>query len=180
VLLRRAISMINIIDFLKEEKTESFQIGCGMPIGYVAGLPIISKKGDKVLLKVPFLKYKVTGVVDKTLVFPVKYVLTYSLPDMKPVGFEDLEYNSAFRKLEFDKPIGYFRHEAIKSWSKKTYKAKKEELMGLYDKLATALVENGAFSEEESFKALLKTVIEPSVMPIYKALDGKFYDKYLA
>ena len=173
---------INILNFLKVAKTSDFQLSCGMPLGYVSGLPIVSIQGGKVCLKVPFLKYKVTGEVDKTLVYPVKYVITYSIPSMLPVGFEDLSYNEAFRKVNFNEPIGFFRHDAIKTLDKMAYKKKKEELLSMYDKLASALVNNTAYSleEETAFKDLLGMMLEPSVKPIYQVIDKKFYDKFLA
>ena len=173
---------ININKFLKEAKTSDFQLNCGMPLGYVTGFPIISAVGKKLCLKVPFLKYKVTGEVDKTLVYPVKYVITYSLPDMKPVCFEDLSYNKAFSKIDFSQPIGFFRHDAIKNLNKAAYKEKKEELIGMYDKLASALINNTPYTREDEaeFRNLLSIMLEPSVKPIYKSLDGKFYDKFLA
>ena len=171
---------INIIELMKEAKAGAFQLNCGMDMGYMADYPIISILGNKACLKIPFLKYKITGEIDKTLVYPVKYVLTYSLPDMRPVGFEDLQYNGMFRKVDFGKPVGYFRHEAIKSLTKKTYKAKKEELLNMYSDLAVSLINKVPFAREEEFKSLLGMMIEPSVKPIYKAIDREFYDKYLA
>lgn len=171
---------IDICKFLRKSKAEDFYLGCNMYMGYVAGLPIISAVGNKLCLKVPYLKYKVTGEVDKTLVYPVKYVLTYSLPDLKPVGFEDLEYNKTFRKVEFNRPIGYFRHDAIKALSKKEYADKKAELFSMYNELAASLIENKPYSRINEFKKLLNIIIEPSVKPIYKALDNTFYKNYLS
>ncbi|MBE7011237.1 MAG: hypothetical protein E7415_01025 [Ruminococcaceae bacterium] len=171
---------INIMEFLKEEKTGDFHLNCGLPIGYVAGFPIVAVKSGKACLKIPFLKYKITGQVDKTLVYPVKYVLTYSLPEMKPIGFEDLEYNIVFKHIDFNKPIGYFRHDAIKSLTKKAYAEKKNELLELYDDLAMTVVDKKPFSDGEEFKKVLNMMLEPSVKPIYKVLDRDFYDKYLA
>lgn len=173
------MNKINISKFLKEAKTSTFQSGCRMPMGYTAGLPIISAKCGKVCLKVPFLRYKVTGVVDKTLVFPIKYVLSYSMPNMFPIGFADLDFNVIFRKVDFTKPIGYFRHDAIKTLSKSEYESKRKELMAMYDELANALINNEAFKKEAEFKALLNMLIEPSLKPIYKVLDKEFYNKYL-
>ncbi len=171
---------IKIAEFLKSEKQSAFCLGCAMPLGYVAGFPIIGAVAGKLYLKVPFLKYKVTGEADKNLVFPVKYVLTYSLPDMKPVGFEDLEYNRVFKKVEFNKPIGFFRHEAVKNFSKAEYLEKKDELLSMYDDVIKALTEKIPYPRTAEFKKLLNVMIEPSVKPIYKALDKTFFDNFLA
>lgn len=171
---------INISAFLKKMKSGDFFRGCNMPMGYVADFPIISVIGEKPVLKVPFLRYKMTGEVDKTLVFPVKFVLTFSLPDMKPVAFEDLEYNKVFRKIDFTKPIGYFRHDAIKTLTKKDYAEHKAKLFTMYNQLATCVLEGQDFANDAEFKNLLGDLLEPSVKPIYKALDENFYNTYLA
>lgn len=171
---------INVAEIIKKAKASEFCLGCSMPIGYVPGYPIVSIVAGKPCLKVPFLKYKITGEVDKTLVYPVKYVLTYALPSMKAVGFEDLEYNSVFKKVDFSKPIGFFRHDEIKSLSKKEYKEKKDELFAMYDDFANAILNKKAFTKAGEFKKLLGIMLEPSVKPIYKALDEKFYDNFLA
>ena len=171
---------INIAKFIKKEKTSAFCLGCSLPIGYVADLPIIGVVSGKLCLKVPYLKYKITGEIDKTLVFPVKYVLTYSLPDLKPIGFEDLAFNPAFRKVDFNKPIGFFRHEAIKALSKAEYQKSRSELLSMYDNVIKAILTKTPYKGTSAFKKLLNTMLEPSVKPIYKALDKKFYDNFLA
>ena len=171
---------INIAELIKNEKKSAFYLGCALPLEYVTGLPIIGVKAGALCLKIPFLKYKVTGEVDKTLVFPVRYVLTYSLPDMKPIGFEDLAYNPVFKKVNFNKPIGFFRHEAIKSLSKEAYKEKKNELFAKYDEVIKAILNKTSYPHAKEFKDLLNMMIEPSVKPIYKAIDKKFYDSFLA
>ena len=166
--------------FLKSEKRSAFYEGCALPLGYVPGLPVIGAVAGKLCLKVPYLKYKITGEVDKTLVFPARYVLTYSLPDMRPVGFEDLAYNRAFRKVDFGKPVGFFRHDAIKSLTKKEYKEKRDALMSMYDEVIEAILAKKPYARGGEFKKLLGMMIEPSQKPIYKAIDKKFYDNFLA
>lgn len=171
---------MNIAKFLKEEKSGAFHLGCTLPLGYVAGLPTVGVVAGKPYLKVPFLKYKVTGEVDKTLVFPVRYVLTYSLPDLKPIGFEDLAYHRAFRKVDFNKPIGLFRHEAVKNLSKDEYAKKRNELFAMYDSMINAMLHKTSYTGMGQFKQLFNMLIEPSVKPIYRALDKTFCDNFLA
>lgn len=171
---------INIAEFIKKEKTSEFLLGCSLPLGYVSSLPIVGVVAGKLCLKIPYLKYKVTGEIDKTLVFPVKYVLSYSLPDLKPIAFEDLSFNPAFRKVDFNKPIGFFRHEAIKSLSKAEYQKSRNELLSMYDNVIKAIITKTPYSGTSMFKKLLGTILEPSVKPIYKVLDKKFYDNFLS
>ncbi len=172
---------IDIKSVINTLKTSNFLFECAMPLGYTAGLPVLQIVNDRLCLKIPYLKYKVTGEVDKTLVYPIRYVVTVLLPEGSIVGFEDLTMNDRFKNVHFYNPVGLFRHEAVKSFSKKEYNEKRDELMGMYDKVANALVYGDDYTEEDDnkFSELLKIMVEPSVLPIYKAIDRDFYDKYL-
>ena len=188
--------------FLKYIRTEKFILGAGMPLGYVAGYPIIQNINGKVCILIPYLRYKVTGKPDQTEVYPIKYTVTAAL---KPVGavkelipvsgkkempyilpadfikFEDLGYNKDFEKIKFDKPIGTFRHKAIQNLNKTEYTKMQDELYSLYDAIITAELngEEPQTADKLSFKQLIGTLLEPSLMYIYKMLDETFYNKYL-
>ena len=173
---------LDLTKLIKELKKSDFYLNSGIPLEYTCGLPVFETRSSGLCVKIPFLKYKVTGVVDKTLVFPVRYVITVSLPEKKCVAFEDLSYNNIFRKVDFSKPVGYFRHDAIKTLDKKEYKEKRAELFSLYDKIIATILSKNAVTEEDklAFSELLNIMIEPSLKPIYKVLSADFYDKYLS
>jgi len=172
---------IDIAEIIKNIKGNEFYLNCNIPLGYVDGYPVLSIKNSKLCLTIPFLKYKITGEVDKTLVYPVKYLITVSLPEGNVIGFEDLSFNPLFRKVNFDKPIGFFRHEAVKQYNKQEFKEKRAELYSMYDKIAMSILYNAPYDEasDSQFKELLNIMLEPSLRPIYKAIDKDFYDKYL-
>ena len=50
----------------------------------------------------------------------------------------------------------------------------------MYDKMIGAILGEAEYTQddEESFKELFNTLLEPSEKPIYKALDYDFYSKY--
>lgn len=52
----------------------------------------------------------------------------------------------------------------------------------MYDKLANAILYGEEYSDLEfsGFRELLNIMIEPSLKPIYKALDSDFYNTYFA
>lgn len=172
---------IDVAKIIKDVKTSGFFRNTEIPLGYVDGLPIITVKNEKPCLIIPFLKYKVTGVVDKTLVFPIKYYITVSLSDGKIIGYTDLSFEEMFKKIDFNKPIGFFRHEAVKNYSKFEYKEKKQQLYKMYDKIISAMLagETCDIFDVTDFTELLNIIIEPSLKPIYEALDKDFYNKYL-
>ena len=172
---------ISVSSILKELKTNDFVLHCAMPMGYVPGLPILQIKNEQLCLQIPFLKYRVTGEVDKTLVYPVRYTVTMVLPEKKIVAFRDLSLEPAFAAVDFSAPIGLFRHEAIRHLKKSEYNELREELFVQYDKVAAMLLFNAPYGEEDEEKmcGLIKQLIEPSLLPIYKSLDGDFFEKYL-
>lgn len=173
---------ISVSAILKELKTDGFVLHAGMPMGYLPGLPILEIRNEELCLTIPYLKYKVTGQVDKTLVYPIRFTLTLVLPELRVAEFRDLGYQSAFRKIDFTKPVGLFRHEAVKHLTKQAYQQSREELLGCYDKVIAALLygENYTQEDEARMQELLQMMVEPSLLPIYKELNADFYFKYLA
>lgn len=172
---------VDIQEVLKKIKTSDFLLACKIPLGYVPGLPILQIKNNRLCLVIPYLKYKLTGVVDKTLVFPIRYIITVTLPEIKVIGYSDLKFEPMFEKIDFSKPIGLFRHDKVKNLDKNQFKIKKDELMTEYNKIANALIFGDEYFEEdeEKMSKLLQMLVEPSQLPIYKVLDSDFYNKYL-
>ena len=84
-----------------------------LPLGYIPGMPIISIKNEQLVAMIPFLRYKKTGEKDRTLVYPIKYVLEYLIPEEKLVVFKDLSLDNNFANINFNQSIGFFRHDAI-------------------------------------------------------------------
>lgn len=171
---------IDLKRFLKELKTSPFVLGAEMPMGYSGGIPIFRILNGYLCLSVPFLKYRSTGETDKTLVYPIRYVVTYRLPEMTAAGFEDLSLDPQFDGIDFTKPIGLFRHEEIRHLNKKEYEKKRNELISLYEELADALIYDFDFSAEQQKKMaeLIQMLAEPSLRPIYKVIGKDFYNKY--
>ncbi|MCH5185011.1 MAG: hypothetical protein J1F64_02685 [Oscillospiraceae bacterium] len=176
------IPVVSIEQIKNNLKTNDFLLNCKIPMGYSQGLPVLMIKNDCLCVTFPYLKYKITGKVDKTLVFPLRYGITLEIPTEKIVCFEDYEYREEFRNIDFDKPIGFFRHEALKGYDKKQYNECRMKLMNEYDKAINAILGNTGYtpSDEKQMRELLQLLTEPSLLPMYKAIDSDFYNKYLA
>lgn len=162
-------------------KTNDFVRAAKIPLGYVPDYPMISGSSEKPVLVIPFLKYKVTGVVDKTLVFPVRYVLIYELKEKKFTGFYNLSKIKDFDDFDFEAPIGLFRHESIRDLDKNAYKEKQKELYKAYSAVINTLLDGQEPAETDisALKNLLGIMLEPSVRPFYKLLSPSFCQKYL-
>lgn len=153
-----------------------------LPLGYVQTIPIFNiKENGDLCLKVPFLKYRVTGIVDKTEVCPIKYLVTRLFPERTLLSCEDLAKNATFAKVDFSRPIGYFRHEAAKKLDEQAYNKAQQELYALYDALGDSLIKGIYFpvDKEKRLKELLKILVAPYLHRFYKAIDADFYEKYI-
>ena len=172
---------INTLQLVTGLRSDRFFVGCNIPFGYSANFPIVQRINGRTVLTVPFLKYKTTGIPDKTLVFPLRYCISFTVPDKKFIRFEDLSYNQDFENVNFQNPIGYFRHDSIKSYTRSEYTQKKTELYMLYDIIIAASISGMQPSEEDAaaFSGLLTTLLEPALKPYYQAIDRNFYRKYL-
>ena len=148
-----------------------------MPLGYSCGYPVIIVKQSRVCAVLPFLRYKVTGFVDKTEVYPVCFLVTYAIKDGVITAFEDLTENPVFENVDFGTPVGFFRHDSIKNLSKGEYKEKQAQLYSYYDSFIASLINKEEYPAEQlkEFRGLLSTLLEPSLKPFYEALYPSFY-----
>ncbi|MBR5640292.1 MAG: hypothetical protein IKW83_11285 [Muribaculaceae bacterium] len=166
--------------FLNEFKN-SKPVQAIIPLGYVPNLPIITSVNGQLCIHVPLMRYMVTGVVDKTLVFPVRYVFTVTIPEGAVISYEDLAYNGKFVNVDFSKPVGTFRHDAVKNLNKDEYAAVRSKLFAEYDKMIDFLANSAEYAETDKqvFMALLNQVLEPSLKPFYHAIDSNFAKRFI-
>ena len=165
---------------LKSLKSNPLILHSNITMGYVPGLPMLSVLNGNLCLKIPYLKYKITGEIDKTLVYPIKFVVTISVPEGVIVGIEDLAYNNVFANIEFNNPVGLFRHDSIKQFDKIAYFNLRNTLYAEYDKIVNHLSNQGNYTieDEKQFKSLLNLLVEPSLYPFYRVIDPDFSNKY--
>ncbi|MCD7715857.1 MAG: hypothetical protein LUI39_05335 [Lachnospiraceae bacterium] len=179
----KKISVKEMMDETRKMNTQigDFALNCRMPLQYRPAMPLFGKCGGKVFLTIPFNYYKITGVSDKTEVYPVRYAVTITLPDKTPVKFEDLSMSETFQTADLTKPVGYFRHDSIKDLSAVEYRELEEELYMLYNKKIEKLLSGGEENpeEERKFSGILRRILPPSLYSQYRALDPDFYYTYL-
>jgi len=175
------MNMKNLVSTLINDIRRREEIRLLMPMGYVPGIPMLSVVNDRLVAIVPYLRYKVTGVEDETLVFPIRYTATYSLPDMAFVDFSDLMFDPRFGDIEFNKSIGLFRHQAIKGLDKNEYQSLRAETLSSLDKLSDMLLFGSPYSltDDLTLQKQLQTIVEPSLKKYYKTIEPDFFNKYL-
>lgn len=152
-----------------------------VPMDYSPGMPVLTSRQDELCVEIPFLRYKVTGEKDRTLVYPVRYIAVYVIPEMQLISFEDLAYTEMSQSVDFNKPIGFFRHQSIINLTRKEYNdLRKRTLFGL-DELANSLLGGTDFDldKEKRLIADMSRIVEPSLYPLYKSIAPNFYNKYI-
>lgn len=179
-------SIRNIIKQIKSE----YLLHCRVPQDYSSGLPLLVYRNENLCMIVPYLRYRITGKKNGTLVFQIKYAVTVDLPPLpdpeaksteqalRIVRFEDLAYDPRFKDFEFNMPVGLFKHQAIIDLTKKEYNDLRDELFTLYDKLAVSLISGYDMDKEDvaRMRELFGRIVEPSTLKVYKMLDRDFYD----
>lgn len=170
----------SVKQLLKDLPTHPFVLGCGMQMGYAPGLPIMQIRNEQLCMMVPFLRYKMTGKTDQTLVYPIHYAVTLRLPEGQPVEYLDLSVDARFGKIDLGKPAGFFRHKAVQNLNREEYQALREELFMEYDRLSAALLYDEPYAQENEARMckLLQMLTEPALWPMYRTLDPYFYQKY--
>lgn len=170
----------NIQQTILDVKRSEFVRYSNMALGYVPGFPMLCVKNGYLCARIPFVRYQVTSVTDHTLVYPPRYLITIKVPEGVIVGYEDLMFNPFFKQADFSKPVGFFRHEAIKSLNKQEYEQARRVLFERYDEVIDGLSEGNYDSANDLELAnLLQRLIEPSLIPFYKAIEPDFCKKYI-
>lgn len=171
---------MNIVSLFFQGLRQRPELKAIILMGYTPGIPMLSVKQDSLCLIVPFLRYKITGEKDKTLVFPIRFVAEYLIPEGDMIKFEDLAYTPLAEKVDFNKACGIFRHKAIENMSKQEYESLRKHTLESLDKTADVLLEGTTYSkaDHELLCSQLQTIVEPSLWNFYKLLSPDFYYKY--
>jgi len=149
-----------------------------VPLGLGMGLPMLNIVGDTLCVTVPYYK-SVPRKDDKTLIFPTENIIIAKWPTGNILEFRSLRYDKEYQKIDFDKPVGTFRHEAVKQWNRGEYQKKKLELYCMYDTFISSLFSDELYTGEEDFSKLLGMIMEPSLRPFYKKIGREFYNKFV-
>ena len=168
-------------ELLKSLKTNEFLLHSNIPMGYTPGIPMLSLRNGEPCLVIPFLKYQMTGEIDKTRVFAPRFVVTVVMKEGKVVKYEDLVYDSRFEEVDFSKPVGLFRHSSIRHLKKDDYYKMRNEIYALLDALGDSMTGKMEFDEMDAmkFNKLYSLLLEPSMKPFYHAIDKTFFETYI-
>ena len=172
---------------------------CPIPLGYRACLPIVRKRGDHVLLIVPFNKVQKSKTPGVSAVFPIAYTVTFelfavqSIPEQfktipeketgysgaRPVGFETLAFSEKFEKVDFGTPIDRFPHQELLEIGEEGYREKVCKMYETYDAIINDALglEKAAGIEKLCFRQTLSLLTGPVTKQLYRLLDPDFYER---
>lgn len=171
--------MLSIQDFLKKINTNSV-VRENIPMGLGMSFPVLNITGDRLLVSV-FYYRTILRPNDQTLLMPPEYFLTFDYPSAKLTSFQSLWLDSRYSKMNFGKPVGTFRHDAVKHLDRNGYRQMKTELFDVLNRLIAYLGDEGEFTQkdEEKLSQLYSMMTEPSLHPFYKAISPKFFERYI-
>ncbi|WP_013324394.1 hypothetical protein [Gloeothece verrucosa] len=143
------------------------------------GYPIPLRKEGKVYIILPF--FGIAQAPEKeTKIFPPFATITLNWFNQVPVEYVNLRFRNPAPELNWEEEVGTFPHPAIQPLTIEQYKEHRRELFAMYDEMFDNLAQGTSFSPDwcELFSQQLRLLIEPSLVPYYRALGQKFFDKF--
>ena len=171
-------------DFVKDIRTMPLfqQV---IPMEAAVGWPIPKRKAGKLYVKFPFFGQVKMTTEEKARfnLFPPFAMMTFDWQTLGLVEYIDFRFSNPDPELQWEgkAPIGIFPHPAIaKQMSIENYIQKRHELYAMYDRLFNVL-ENGSSQspeEDSAFSHLFSLLLEPPLLPYYRALGGRFLEHF--
>lgn len=145
------------------------------------GWPIPLRKEGKVYLTLPIFGYTPTTEKGNTKLFPPLATITLDWSNRVPVEYVNLRFRNPAPELTWSGEVGTFPHPAVAQITRGQYQELRRELLGMYDEMLELLSQKSAFAPEwcQRFGELLRLLIEPSLEPYYRALNPKFFNRFL-
>ncbi len=148
-----------------------------IPQEVAAGWPCVQYAGKMLAITIPFFARKAGK--DKIALYPIYCSVTFPILNPKRLlDFTIYPLNPLWSSVDYNKPAGYFKQEAIKDIKKQEYKEMCMELYGYYDKMVEAVLAKKPFEESDEMSKLFTKLMEPGLYPFYKKINGKFYTSF--
>lgn len=144
------------------------------------GLPIPLRRNQKVYAILPCFGFKPIEK-GKTILFPPIAKVTVQWSNQLPVKYVNLKFDNPASELQWSGEIGIYPHDAVAGMTIGEYKAKRRELLQMYDEMFTALENSSGLSSDfkQEFSELFSTLLEPPLIPYYRVFGTKFCERFL-
>jgi hypothetical protein len=145
------------------------------------GWPIPLRKEGKIYVTLPFFGFSPTAEAGRTQLYPPLAIATLDWSNQLLVEYVNLRFRPPAPELDWTKQVGTFPHPGISQMTVREYRQLRQELLSMYDQMFDLLGQNNPLSPEWSqrFSDLLNTLVEPPLIPYYRALNPKFFARFL-
>lgn len=147
-----------------------------VPMEAQIGWPIPVRRSPGVYLRLPL--FAASRADGRTHLHAPYAMITLDTATGRPVEFQDFRYTRPWPVPAETEPVGEFPHDAVRG-AVGDYRADRERLLKQYDALVDALRDGGAFGADDEFGELLGRLVEPSLLPYFRVLGPKFYERFL-
>jgi hypothetical protein len=134
------------------------------------GWPIPGRRATAVHLRLPVFGFHHDR--GETILYPPFGVLGVDYRTGVPTDYRELRYTGPLT------PVGTFPHAAVRGPAG-NYIRDRARLLARYDELCDALSEGTAFAAKREFGELLGRLVEPGLLPHYRALGREFYEQFI-
>ncbi|MCH5211614.1 MAG: hypothetical protein J1G06_01225 [Oscillospiraceae bacterium] len=170
----KAFENISIKKIIKEFNSGEFRRS-SIPLEVVSGWPCLSRLGKTLCLTIPYFSRK--AVDKKAALYPIYCSVTIPLGNPeKIVDYTLYPIQKEWKDVDYKKPVGYFKHEALNDVATKgEYTALRDELYGYIDEMAKSIINGKPFEQAEAASKLFSKLMEPGLYPYYLRINKKFY-----
>jgi hypothetical protein len=147
-----------------------------VPMEAGIGWPIPVRRTPGIYLRLPLFGMSRTDA--RTQLSPPFAMITLDFGTGRPVEYQDFGYTRPWPPAPAE-PVGEFPHDAVRGLTTGDYLKARERLFECYDGLVASLRDGGPFTEATEFAELLGRLAEPSLLPYFRALGPKFYERFL-
>lgn len=147
-----------------------------VPMEAGIGWPIPVRRRPGVYLRLPL--FGTARHEGRTRLYAPFAVVTLDHATARPVEYQHLGFTRPFMPVTPPEPVGEFPHDAVRG-TMGDYGKARERLLECYDGLFASLRDDGPFVEAEEFTELLGRLVEPALLPYFRALGTKFYERFL-
>lgn len=165
--VRKLVSEFQKSDFYKQS----------IPVGMAAGWPCIRRLGKNLCITIPYYsrfmheKKVLLNAIYCSVTFPIEH-------PQRLMDFTIYPHQRGWEDVDYEKPVGYFPHEALAGVCRSEYKEMCHRLYAYYDKMLDAERNGKPFQEEEEMALLFTKLMEPAHYPQYLRIQKKFYSSY--
>lgn len=149
-----------------------------IPQELVSGWPCIRKINKTLCITIPYYNRAVHD--GRVALYPLYCSVTLPVgnPD-RLMDFTIYPNQLDWDDLDYSKPAGYFKHEALADVKSGTeYQTLCRQLYDFYDQMVAAILEKKPFAAETQMIELFSKLMEPCHYPQYLRINKKFYSYF--